>query len=297
MRKLTLILLLAACGLGALPARAVFENVMVSPRARAMGDASVAYVDAPFAVTHNPAGLADAGNALGTTYVQPYGLDFARQVYLGGAVRVGRAGGVGFAYRRFGTDYEDVDLLKESTFTAGHGLNLYDDLHSSIRFGYALNVYRLEFGETVSGFDPGSATSVGVDLGLLVTLHERTQIGFLVHNLNTPKIGEDEEEIPQRLHAGISYEPYTGVVTTFEFESEPGYQVQMHGGLEFQVIAGLALRAGVMSNPSKLTAGLGYAFDHLGVPIAFQYGFSTGGGVLDSTHQFGLTVAWGGENQ
>jgi hypothetical protein len=42
-----------------------------------------------------------------------------------------------------------------------------------------------------------------------------------------------------------------------------------------------------------LTGGFGYTFENFGV----NYGFSTGGGTLDSTHQFGLQFAWGGEAQ
>ena len=50
-----------------------------------------------------------------------------------------------------------------------------------------------------------------------------------------------------------------------------------------------ALRAGVVTNPNSLTAGFGYRCRG----SALDYGFSTGGGVLDSTHQFGLVVRLG----
>ena len=59
------------------------------------------------------------------------------------------------------------------------------------------------------------------------------------------------------------------------------------------IVENFALRAGVLTNPNKLTAGFGYSLSGLGV----QYGFSTGGGTLDSTHQFGLNYTWGGEAQ
>jgi len=293
-RKFAAILSLTALALAALPAQAAFENVMVSPRARAMGDASVAVPDAPFASYLNPAGLAaiPAAGAVGLSYVQPYGLDFNRLYYLGAAWRLpGRAGALGFGFRQFKVEYEDVALQKESTFTLSHGLYLYQDLHSSVAVGYGLNLYRLEFGETVSGFDPGHADALGLDLALVAVLHDRTRFGVLVHNLNSPKIGEDEEQVPERLQAGVAYEPYAGVVTTFEVETMQGEPVQWHGGLELEMVPGFQLRAGIISEPSKLTAGFGYTFHGW----ALNYGFSTGGGVLDSTHQFGLTAAWGGD--
>lgn len=166
-------------------------------------------------------------------------------------------------------------------------------MHSRVDVGATLNMYHLKFGETVSGLDPGNDSALGIDLGLLVTVHERTKLGVMVKNLNNPNIGVDEEELAHRLVAGISYEPYEGVITTFEFDNELGQDTQYHGGIEMFVAEGFALRAGVITNPSKLTAGFGYALNR----FALNYGFSTGGGTLESTHQFGVQVSWGGEAQ
>jgi len=292
-RKLVAIVILTMGVLGAAPGWAAFENVMVSPRARAMGDAGVAVPDAPFATYLNPAGLAaqEAAGAVGLSYVRPYGLDFHNLYFAGGAVRLpDGAGNLGLAFRQYGVDYEDVDLQTESTFTVSHGLYLYEDLHSSVAVGYGVNIFRLEFGETVSGLDPGNEVALGVDFGLVAVLHDRTRVGLMIHNLNSPHIGEDEEEIPQRLHGGFAYEPYSGVVTTIEAEAMPGEDTQWRGGLELELIPGFDLRAGIMTDPNKLTAGFGYSLQG----FALNYGFSTGGGVLDSSHQFGLTVNWGG---
>lgn len=294
-RKLATILMVAALALPGVPALAAFENVMVSPRARAMGEAGVAVPDAAYGGYLNPAGLAEnpaGAGSVGISYVQPFGLDFNTLYFLGASQSLpGRAGVIGFGMRQFKVDYQDVDLLKESTFTFSHGLYLYQDLHSSVAVGYGVNVYRLEFAETIGGFDPGSGTAAGVDLALLAVVHDRTRIGVLVHNLNAPKIGRDQEEVPQRLHMGASYEPYSGVITTFEAQVMQGEATQWRGGIELEVVGGFHLRAGIMTEPSKLGAGFGYAFRGL----SLDYGFATGGGVLDSSHQFGLRATWGGE--
>ncbi len=294
---LTVVMLAA----GARPAAAAFENVAVSPRARAMGESAVATPEAAFAVAHNPAGLGDAtGTALAATYVQPYGLDFARLAYASAAIPLpGTSGHLGVALSNFAVEYEVADLMEETVVSLGYGVTLFRDLHSTIILGASASLYRLEFAETIGdgtpnfegAFDPGSASTVGVDLGLLATLHERTRFGLLVHNLNSPEIGDDQELLPRRLHGGVAYEPYVGVVTSFEISAEVDQDVQYHGGIEFELAPGFDLRAGVVSNPSKLTAGFGYATRG----VALNYGFSTGGGVLDTTHQFGVTLAWGGE--
>jgi len=289
----TALVAVAMLGLSATTVQATFDNVMVSPRTRAMGDAGVAVPTVGFAAYLNPAALGLATHSeVNTSYVQPYGLDFFKLVYAGGAYHLGQKyGTLGVGLRSFGVDYKNVDLMKEATYTLSHGIGLYEDLHSAIALGYSLNLYRLEFGKTTEDEELGSDTVPGVDLGLLVTLHERTRLGVLVKNLNNPTIGVDAEEIPQRLHAGISYEPYLGVITTFEFENVLGEDLQYHGGIEMHVADGLYLRAGTITNPSKLTAGFGYTTQGFTV----NYGFSTGGGTLANTHQFGLNYAWGGE--
>ncbi len=85
------LLALALC-LCALPAAASFDNVSVSPRARAMGEAGVALADDAFAPYFNPAGLAIlAEPTAGASYIRPFALSFADFVYFGGAVPLGGA--------------------------------------------------------------------------------------------------------------------------------------------------------------------------------------------------------------
>jgi hypothetical protein len=294
-RVVPTLLALVVLGLGAQPASALFENTTANPASRAMGEASVAVVDPAYAALVNPAHLAGLDHVSGAaSYVRPFGLSFADYYYLGAAVPVDvKYGNLGLAMTRFKVNYEDVDLLSETRLSASHGFTLYSDMHSTINFGYSLNLYQAEFAETVSGDDPGRDSAFGMDLGMLMVLHKRTRVGFQVHNLNNPDIGVDGEELARRLTAGISYEPYDGVVTTFEFDNELGQDLQYHGGLGFTVIDGFQLRAGLVTNPSKLTGGFGYTFEN----FALDYGFSTGGGTLESTHQFGLKFGWGGEAQ
>jgi hypothetical protein len=300
-RTLTVILLLAVLGSAAPPAGAFFPNVPISPRARAMGDAAVSVPDAPFATYQNPAALAlTRGPAVGTSFVRPYGLDFTDLLYAGGAIPLSASlGSVGIGLRYFGVSYasdfggvaEDNSLLKETMVSVSHGLGLYHDLHAGIEFGYTFDFYNIQQGADLYGGDPGHGWAVGIDLGLLVTLHERTKLGFLINNINHPRLGVDREELPQLLLGGVSYEPYLGVITTFEIEGQLGEQVKYKGGVEMRIVRGFFLRAGVLTNPNKIAAGFGYELKG----VAVNYGYSSGGGVLAGSHQFGLTFAWGGE--
>lgn len=294
-RKLTILLVLAALGLSAVPAQAYFETTVISPRSRGMGESAVAVPDPQAAAFLNPAQLAGAGStSLGAAYLRPFRAGFADFYYLGGALPLSeRWGNFGFGLSNFQVEYLDVDLLKETQLSLAHGVNLYRDLHSTIDFGWSVAMYNVDLGPTVDGDDPGEATAFGVDVGLLMTLHQRTRLGVQIKNMNNPQIGDDEEDLARRLVGGVSYAPYDGVITTFEIENDLYEDTQYHGGVEFHLVPGFALRAGVVTNPNKLTGGFGYTFDK----VTLQYGFSTGGGVLESTHQFGLNFAWGGEAQ
>src|SRR4029077_18615845 len=131
----------------------------------------------------------------------------------------GKWGGVGFGFRRLATSYQDQSLDEQNTFSVGHGFNLYKDVSSTVSVGYGLNLFSLKFGPTVTEYDPGSATSFGIDLAARVTLRNRTAIGFMAQNINNPTIGNnDVEDLPRRVTGGVAYSPYAGVVTTLDMD-------------------------------------------------------------------------------
>ncbi len=294
-RKLTFICILAALGLSVGTALAAFEDMPVSPRARGMGEAGSAVVDGAYATYLNPAHLALSTNGvIAASYVKPFQLTFNDYYHLGAAIPISPGNGAfGISLTQFKVEHDNVKLLDETRISLGYGNTLYSDMHSQVDLGASVNMYHLKFGETTSGIDPGNDSCLGIDLGLLVTVHKRTKLGVMIKNLNNPQIGIDEEELAQRVIAGVSYQPYDGVITTFEFDNELGQDVQYHGGIEFYPASGFALRAGIVTYPNKLTGGFGYTLDR----FSLDYGFSTGGGTLQSTHQFGLNIAWGGEEQ
>ncbi len=292
-------LLLAATVSGALllpaGARAAFEDLAVSPRARALGEASTAVADDAWDFYYNPAGLPRlAQPSVATATVQPNGTAFNRLTSFGAATRLpGNAGGVAFGYRWFGVKYgaggDEVRLTTEQTFSLSHGFRLFRDASTSAQVGWTLNFYNLEFAQSVGGIDPGSDWAMGLDIGAMVTVYDRTRVGFLTRNLNNPTIGEDDEELRQQIAVGLCYEPYEDVLTTFDLRGQMGQDFRFHGGLEMGITSALSLRAGIETDPNKLTGGFAI---HLPV-VTLDYGFSTGGGVLDSSHQVGLSLRLG----
>jgi len=283
--------------LQARPAAALFEDLALSPRARAIGEATTATIDDAWAFYYNPAMLSRlALPQAGFTTVEPNGLGFNRLTSAAVAMPLrGRGGAVAVGYRYYGVDYDDVQLSSENTISVAQGLRLFGDASTSASVGWALNFYQADFATSVgaagdgsNGIDPGSAWTVGLDIGALVTVYERTRVGFYTHNLNSPVIGDDQEELRQSVAAGIAYEPIPGVTSAIDLRNVLGENFRFCGGLEFEVVPALDLRVGIETEPNQLTGGFGIRLPVL----TLDYGFSTGGGVLDASHHFGLGLRW-----
>jgi len=265
---------------------AAFEDIEVSPRSRGMGTAYVATDLDAWAAYHNPASLAWADEIrAAAAYVRPFGFDFSSQSTAAAVTGIGRFGGIAMAVRHFGVEFGGEDLTRENTFTLAHGFKLLEDVQSTVSFGWALNVYNLSFGSTVGGIDPGSATVVGLDVAAQAVVQERTRIGFYATNVNNPRIGDvDKEELIRRVGVGAAYTPYRGVTTMFDISDQQGDPVQFRGGAEFAIDEYFLLRGGLHTNPDVFTFGAGFRWRGLNI----DYGFSSSGGVLENTHQFGI---------
>lgn len=287
-------ILLFLLALNGSTAQAAFDDLTLSPRARAMGGTAVAVRGDAWSFYTNPSLLPwmeSPDVAVATT--RPNGADYNRLTGVGGSVPLPqRWGGVSLGLRHFGVEYKDVDLLAEYTISVSHGFQLFKDESTGAAAGWTLNFFNLDLGKSIGlsgdgsdGVDPGNAWTVGLDLGAVVQVWERTQVGFLARNINNPTIGDEDEELLQQVAVGMSYEPYEAVVTAFDIRSRPGEEFRVHAGAEFGVLEALDLRAGLETDPNKVTAGFGVHVRG----ITLDYAFSTGGGVLETTHQFGLS--------
>ena len=70
LRKLNILLILAALGLSATPASALFDQTVVNPRGRAMGETGVSVQDDAFAAFINPGQLGGTDHgAAAVTYL------------------------------------------------------------------------------------------------------------------------------------------------------------------------------------------------------------------------------------
>jgi hypothetical protein len=270
-------------------AEGVFDNLILSPRARAMGGAFVAISDDETAIFTNPAGLAEqASIGVYGSYIDLFGYSYFDLGSLS-AVTPTKYGTVGIGARMLKVQQGEVDLSKEYTFAVGQGFTLMKDVHSSLAFGYAANLYGLSFeAQSVSGEDLGSANTVGFDVGVLGTLRGRTSFGFFMKNINNPKLGEtDTEDLPQWFSTGVAYSPYGGVITSLELSKQDDEDLRACFGVESEVTDFIKVRAGLQNNPNRVSAGFGAIWQS----VRFDYSY-TSHATLPGSHHFGLGYAF-----
>jgi hypothetical protein len=282
----------------AAPAHALFDDVPLSPRARGLGNATVATTNDAWAFYYNPAMLPSLSFAqAGLATLRANGLGFNR---LTGVVLAtplyGSRGGLAVGWRRFAVENGGVDLATENTLSVAHGLRLFGDASTAVSFGWTLNFYRAEFGRSIGsagdgsdGVDPGDAWTVGFDLGAVANVYERTRVGFFTRNVNNPTLGDDNEELRRQVALGLAYDPYPGVTTALDVRNGLGEEdFRISGGVEMEIAPPLLLRLGLETQPNKVNGGCGIRLPY----VTLDYGFSTGGGVLDTSHHFGLGLRW-----
>ncbi len=263
----------------------LFDDRLPSARATAMSGAVVALQGDVWAPYYNPASLSSIDNyQIGGSYQIPYNLSFFRNYFVSGVVPT-PYGTAAVSMQNFGVQYQGNDLSSEYTFGISHGFYLMKDVHSSLSAGYNLKYYYWSLSESIDGFDLGSGSTFGLDIGLQGSIYGRTYIGVYALNINTPHIGAlTKYELPQRIVAGIAYQPLTDLITAVSFNKTSGFDIQVEGGFEYHIIPLLALRLGASTAPNRFSGGIGLNHGN----IRFDYALRTHP-VLAETHQFGLS--------
>ena len=268
--------LLLFCGviLCSQPGVAAFEPFACGSRSSAMGQSLVALRGNGWSAFENPAVLQTVvTRTLSVHYVpQPFELKELARV-AASYVEPTAWGSLALSASQFG-----FELYKETRVVLSYG----DDILPSISAGVNLNYYSL----SIRNY--GSASTFGVDVGLLVDVSERVQWGFATFNLNAPAIGAAKEKLPQVFSTGVAFHPIDDATLTAGIVKDVRYTGELRFGVEYVLLEMVAVRAGTTNEPNTLNAGIGigYAF------IQLDYAFSSHN-ELGVTHQFSLSLSLG----
>ncbi len=264
----------------------LFDDRYPNPRVLAMGNSGVATANDVWSAYYNPAGLSQVGNLqIGSSYLRLFNLSFFQNFFGAASVPVGKYGTASLSFQYFGVEYEGENISGEYSLALSHGFYLLKDIHSSLAFGYSLKAYHWNLGTSVDGLNLGSSTTFGVDVGLQASVYSRTHIGIYFLNLNAPQVGEfTKHDLPQRIVAGIAYQPYEGVTTSLDFNRLLGSSdMEVWAGAEFKVFDLIYLRFGGTTNPNRFSTGLGVNIKKLSIDYALLTHSELG-----ETHSVGL---------
>jgi hypothetical protein len=188
---------------------------------------------------------------------------------------------------------EPLGRLSASVTGIRYGFELYREVTLGAACGYDCGL-GVRLGATVTlnsvsieGYGHGSCA--GLDGGILWQVVPGLQFGASAANLNAPSPGKSGEDIPRTFQAGIAYAPPGGFLVACDIAEDPRFPAEVRLGAELAVAEFLFLRAGVSTDPSSCSAGVGVHFD----PVDIDYAFSRHQ-ELGFTHRFGLSLRMGG---
>ena len=276
-------------------AQVASEHLYYGASSLSMAGSDIAIPKSSWSMFVNPAGIAEQKTlslVAGTESL--FGQEYFNHSLLGVQFRVPRAGSFGLSIEDFSVDYSGNTLSRETAIGIHQGIMLRSDRNSIISFGYGIKSYTVDYGSSAGvsgdgsdGIELGSQSSWGVDIGLLASLAERVRFGARAFNINSPTLGDANSAVrlPQRAQVGIAFSPYDLVWTTAALTKSSGHPTHFHGGMSYNIVDNVFLRAGVMTNPNRFATG----FEFIVKKIRINYGFMTHP-VLPLSHQFSIEV-------
>ena len=250
---------------------ASFERREQGARPIGMGGAFTGIADNTWAMIFNPAGLAQLRAREFSAFYspQPFGLS-ELSLSSFSFVEPTAIGNFGISAHRFG-----FELYREISATISYA-NSYREI-----FFFGLNVSYHSL--TIKSY--GSASTIGIDLGLMTTITPGLRWGFFAANINAPSIGQAKEKLPQVFSSGIAYVPVQGLLIAVDLVKDVRYPVIVKAGVESKLVDVVSLRAGVGSNPTRFSSGLGVHYS------SFQFDYAlTAHQDLGLSHQFSVTI-------
>lgn len=255
---------------------AQFELIDVGAKPIALGGAFTSLANNSNAVYYNPAGLSQMPFREVSIFYSP--APFGLKELANGSVNFvepTKFGAFGLSAKTYG-----FELYKEITVTASYSNNY----KKKIYYGANVNFYNLK----IQNY--GSASTFGVDIGGLAYLTDFLRWGFAAFNLNRPKIGTQDDKLPQVYRTGISVQPRNELNFMLDVEKDTRYTTSVKAGIEYSLYDMIDLRAGIGTEPTKFSAGVGLYYSIFEI----DYGFYNHQD-LGLTHQGTITVNFGGE--
>lgn len=247
-RLILVVLLLLLCKKFVFSAQ---DRIIEEGKSAAMANTSVTLTDI-WSIYHNQAGLG---------YIENISIGAFHQ---SGYIKEQNIQGISFA-------------LPTKTGTIGasysyYGFSQYNEMQAGLAYGKTFSDYfavgiQLNYLRNHIAGNYGSAETVNFEIGILSQPLENLIIGAHVYNPSRSKMGD--EEIPTIFNLGISYLFSEKVLFAIGTEKDIEQDAIFKAGLDYQLIEFVSLQAGVSSNPSKYSFGIGFHYITIDAHVGF----------------------------
>jgi hypothetical protein len=255
---------------------AQFENTDIGARAVALNGAFTSLSNNSQAIFYNPSGLGQIKYREFSAFYSPapFGLSELKTGALTYAEPF-QFGVLGVGAKTYG-----FDLYRETNIILSYG----NRFKGKIFYGFNVNYYNIN----IQNYN--SATSFGLDIGTMAYITEFLRWGFFAKNITGSTIGESKEKIVQVYRTGFTVQPGKDINFLLEIEKDVKHPISVSAGLEYSFYDFLDLRAGVGSEPTSFSGGIGLNYNMFQLDYALYNSLDLG-----ITHQGTISINFGGE--
>ena len=152
------------------------------------------------------------------------------------------------------------------------GFSQYNEMQVGLAFGRSFSKYfavgiQLNYLHTQISGDYGNADAVNFEIGIMSQPIDKLFLGAHVYNPSHSKMGE--EKIPTLFKLGASYLFSDKVLFGIETETDMDHEAIFKAGLNYQLIDFVSLQAGIATNPSTYTFGIGFHLKSFDAHVGF----------------------------
>jgi hypothetical protein len=216
-----------------------------------------------WSVSHNQAGLGNYHN-LGIGFhhenkflVEEYAL---HAIVLTVPVRPGT---FGFTYNYFG-----YPIYNQSKIGIAFGKSFGGKFSAGVQLNYHFIYVEGEY---------ENLHALTVEGGIQYQPTRTLRIGVHLFNPSRSRLlPVDTDTLITTMRAGISYSPLEKLWMAIETEKSLNYNLRIKSGIEYEVLNGLYLRTGFVTNPVQNTFGLGFKISRINADVAFSHSQTLG---------------------
>lgn len=152
------------------------------------------------------------------------------------------------------------------------GFSAYNEMQAGLAFGRTFTDYfsagvKLNYLRTQISGEYGNADAVTFEIGILSEPLENLFIGVSVYNPSRSKMGT--ETIPTIYKAGIGYIFSDKALLAIETEKDIDQSAIFKAGIDYQLINFVSLQAGISTNPSNYSFGVGLHYSDINLHVGF----------------------------